>query len=155
MNCRTLMYSESYHIKLFPHHKVIDYESFKVHKSFHKKLREDFLFDYHRRVTKLEGNIGDFSQSLTKQLVNSLDDQVKFLKSENADNLEALKVIDLITAEEYKKLEVFKETFINREEATNKLINDFNNNADGITHSLEQIFKNVVEVEQIFSSEQY
>ena len=152
VNCKTLMFSSKFHNKLHNTHRIIDYENFKKTQiDFYKKLKEDFMSDYGRRIAKLQDNMGGFTDLISTQLSNSLDDQINVLKRENADNLEALRVIDLISEEEFNKLKFFKEVFVKNEESTNKLLDDRNNLSDDSKIKFEKLFKNVLDVEQIFS----
>jgi len=47
VNCKSLMFSSNFHSKLHPHHKIIDYNSFKQSQfNFYQKLKDDFMSDY-------------------------------------------------------------------------------------------------------------
>ena len=155
VNCKSLMFSSNFHSKLHPHHKIIDYNSFKQSQfNFYQKLKDDFMSDYQRRITSLQNNMSSFTDTLSSQLTNSLEEQLAILKHENADNLEALRIIDLISEEEYTKLRQFKQSFIENEEKTNSLLNQHSmgNLTEETIKELERLFKNVIDIEQIFNS---
>ena len=155
LNCKTLMFSSSFHKKLHNHHKILDYETFKTSQlNMYRKLKEDFMADYQRRISKVQDNISGFTEVLSNQLTESLDEQLNVLNKDKANNLEALKVIDLISEEEYTKLQNFKNSFIDNEEKSNVLLNEINSNSltDESKKEIEALFRNVLDVEQIFNN---
>ena len=155
VNCKSLMFSSNFHSRLHPHHTIIDYISFKQSQfNFYKRLKDDFMSDYQRRITSLQNNMNSFTETLSSQLTNSLEQQLDILKQENADNLEALRIIDLISEEEYNKLRQFKQSFIESEEKTNLLLNQPSkgNLTEESKKDLEKLFKNVIDIEQIFNT---